>query len=506
MDTTNQKTALVFGVILIVAGALFLINQVFGFLQWSAMWPLVNIGIGILFFVGMLVGGKQYGPLAIPGSIFTGVGLILLVQNLIGAWATWSYAWGLVIASIGIGIYIYGAYSDRPGARESGLNLAKIGLILFLVFGMIFELLFQITGISFTGSSIFFPLALAAVGLFLLIYRSVRLIRTPEKVSRDGRDLFWPVMFIGVGLLWMLFNLDWLTSTQMLSLLSLWPVLLIVIGIEILTGRRYPWVGALLGIVVVAGMFFFAFYGGQYGWTSRLNWMNIPFVISGTNSTGSGQRVTGSGIVTSEDRPVTGFSRVKFTTLGEAEIVQGDTESLTIEAEENLLPYITSQVRGNELVIGTLPGVSLTPTKTIRYKLSVKDLSAIDVSGLGRVSLAGLNTDSLSITGSGAAGVDLENLQANSLDTNLSGAGTVTVTGIVDRLMVRISGAGGFKGGDLQCQTANVSIPGLGNATVWVIQNLDVSITGAGSVDYYGSPNVTKHISGLGRVNSLGEK
>jgi hypothetical protein len=404
-----------------------------------------------------------------------------------------------------VGIYIYGAWSDRPGARESGLNLAKVGLILFLVFGLIFELLFQVTGVSFTEGTLFFPIALAVVGLFLLIYRSVRLIRSPEKVTRDGRDLFWPVMFIGVGLLWTCFNLGWLSSSQMISLLSLWPVLLIVIGIEILTGRRYPWVGALLGVVVVAGMFFFAFNGSRYGWTSRLNWMRFPVTVSSISS-GISTRVTGSGVVTSEDRPVAGFNQVNFTGLGEAEIVQSDNESLTIEAEQNLLPYITSQVRGNELVIGVRPGVSLTPTEPIRYKLNLKDLSAIDVSGMGQVNMAGLKTGSLSITGSGAAGVDLGNLQADSLDVNLSGAGNMAVTGTADRLIVRISGAGGFKGGDLQSQNATINIPGLGNATVWAIQNLDVSITGAGSVNYYGSPDVTKHISGLGRINSLGEK
>ena len=57
------------GGILVGLGLLFLLAQLFNFSAWGLLWPLFVIGIGGLFFIGMLSGGKAAAPLAIPGSI-----------------------------------------------------------------------------------------------------------------------------------------------------------------------------------------------------------------------------------------------------------------------------------------------------------------------------------------------------------------------------------------------------------------------------------------------------
>ena len=95
------------------------------------------------------------------------------------------------------------------------------------------------------------------------------------------------------------------------------------------------------------------------------------------------ERVQGSGDMVSEPREVQGFDRVRFDAFGEMEIVQGEQEGLVIEAQPNLLTYITTEVRGDQLVIGIKPHISVTPLPTIRYQLSVKDLRDLEVSGAG---------------------------------------------------------------------------------------------------------------------------
>jgi hypothetical protein len=504
METTNQRTALVFGILLISVGALVLAGQIFDVFNWNASWPLINVAIGALFFVGMFMGGKSTAPLAIPGAVFTGVGLILFFQNLTGAWETWSYAWGLVVASVGAGLYIYGARSDQEGPKEAGRTVSTIGLILFLVFGMIFEVVFSVFGISAGNGTIFFPLALAAVGLYLFVSRAYRLATHPDGVKRDDRDLFWPVLFIGIGLLWTMVILGRLPMSELVGLLSLWPVLLIAIGVDLATGRRYPWVGAFLGMLVVAGMFFLSFYGNQIGWKARL-----PVYFSGislTNGQFITERVQGSGDMVSEPREVQGFDRVRFDAFGEMEIVQGEQEGLVIEAQPNLLTYITTEVRGDQLVIGIKPHISVTPLPTIRYQLSVKDLRDLEVSGAGLVRMGGLNTERLTINSSGAAGISISGLQASALDANLSGTGRITVGGGVDTLQVNVSGAGGFDGAELSSKDANIELTGIGGATVWVTDSLDALVSGVGSIQYYGNPSITKQVSGIGNVKSRGDK
>lgn len=71
-----------------------------------------------------------------------------------------------------------------------------------------------------------------------------------EKEPRP-RSLFWPILLVGVGIIWLLSNLGIIQTVSIGSVLKLWPLLLIVLGIEILFSRRYPWVGAVVGLVAI---------------------------------------------------------------------------------------------------------------------------------------------------------------------------------------------------------------------------------------------------------------
>lgn len=504
METNNKRSALVFGALLITIGALLLAGQLFDFLNWGSFWPLINVGIGLLFFVGMFLGGKATGPLAIPGAIFITVGLVLFFQNFTGAWETWSYAWGLIVAAVGIGLYIYGVWSDQPGSKEAGWAVIRTGLTLFLVFGLIFELVFSIFHISSRPVTLFFPLALVLVGILLFVLRVFRMATASNKLSHDDRDLFWPVIFIGVGLIWVLVFIGRVPSSQALGLLNLWPALLIVIGLDLLTGRRYPWVGALLGVLVVVGLFFALFRADSLGLTNRLPFGSL--IKSADQYPGETVTVNGSGILATENRPVSGFDRLRLTGIGEVEITQGASESMEIETDDNILPYITSEVRGSELVIGLKPGTRLGSVQQLRFRVMVKDLEKIIIAGAGKVSVANLTTDRLEVESPGAGGLKINGLEVDRLFVDLSGAGSIETSGTVQALDVKITGAGSYQGADLRSQDANVSITGLGSATLWVTDNLDVDISGAGSVNYYGDPKVDRVIKGLGSLNNLGQK
>src|SRR5262245_28969601 len=93
---------------------------------------------------------------------------------------------------------------------------------------------------------------------------------------------------------------------------------------------------------------------------------------------GLGGVVNGSGQVRTESRTVQNFKAVELSGIGTLVITQGNTEALTIEAEDNILPVLTSDVRAGQLTLGTRNNTHIRPTKPIRYTLTVKDLNAID--------------------------------------------------------------------------------------------------------------------------------
>ena len=257
------------------------------------------------------------------------------------------------------------------------------------------------------------------------------------------------------------------------------------------------------------------------------------------------QTVTGSGVVTTEERTVSGFDAVALQSIGNVQISHGDTESITIKADENLLPYITTEVEDGTLEISTKPGYNINPSQTIVYEVTVKSLSAVTLSGFGNINADSLEGASMSarLTGSGDIRIDevlgdaftldltgfgdveLAKLEAPAADINLTGSGDIvvpalttedlklvisgfgdaTISGVATKLNVSLTGSGSYIGGDLQSETAALTISGFGDATAWVTETINITITGSGNVDYYGSPTVSTTLTGFGSVESLGE-
>jgi hypothetical protein len=88
-----------------------------------------------------------------------------------------------------------------------------------------------------------------------------------EKKGFRYRSLFWPVVLISVGVFWLLGNLGILPEHSLWTLVRLWPIALIVIGLDIMVGRRSPVIGGLIGLGAVALVLILVFAGPSLGLT-----------------------------------------------------------------------------------------------------------------------------------------------------------------------------------------------------------------------------------------------
>ncbi len=131
---------------------------------------------------------------------------------------------------------------------------------------------------------------------------------------------------------------------------------------------------------------------------------------------------TGSGPLRTEQRNVSGFSTVQLTTPGDVQIQQTGTESLTVEAQHNLLPRLTRDVADGTLRLSTLDGANIVATQPITYRLSVKNLAGLQSSGSGNQVAHKITT--------------------NSLIVDISGSGDITIDGVTDTQNVTISAPG----------------------------------------------------------------
>ena len=215
--------------------------------------------------------------------------------------------------------------------------------------------------------------------------------------------------------------------------------------------------------------------------------------------------IKGSGKIVSETRSVSHFERVALSGSGQLSIVQGDREGLTIEADDNLLPLIKSEDADGLLKIGPEPG-NFKPTRPIRYRLQLKNLKELHLSGSLDAEAPSLNTEQLLLSISGSGNVKVPKLETGNLEVRVSGSGDIEVAGRADQQTVLISGSGDYRAGACRGQKVVVHVSGSGDATVWATQALDAQVSGSGDIKYYGAPRLSSHVSGSGSICSLGGK
>jgi len=216
-----------------------------------------------------------------------------------------------------------------------------------------------------------------------------------------------------------------------------------------------------------------------------------------------------AGPTVTEERDVNGVESVSMSGIGRLEIEQGPSESLEVEGPERIVEALKTRMEGSELRIeydaGFLSGLWGTGREPV-IRLTVEDLSRVDLSGAGSIEVDSLTTDSFELEVSGAGNAAIDDLQATRLKCTLSGAGNFEVSGQVFEQNVDLSGAGSFQAADLRSSRADIEVSGAGSAKLWVTQELDLRLSGAGDIEYWGNPRVNQDVSGAGSIESLGSK
>lgn len=318
-----------------------------------------------------------------------------------------------------------------------------------------------------------------------------------------SRSIFGPLVLIALGGLWLLSNFNLIAPANLWALFRFWPVLLIALGCDLLLRARWPWASNVIAFLTVTLAVLTVLFAPQLGLVGPTtgNWFSgLPWAWG--SEPGSGQVVT-------KEYEVSDFDTVAFSAWGDLTIQQGETESLSIEAEDNVLAQLRVEVREGTLTIGFVEEngwMRVRPTRPIRLALTVKQLAGLTLAGAGSGVVQDLQTEELQATVSGTGSLSFLGLSANKFSCRLSGAGSLQAVGQATEVDVRVSGVGSYTGGDLQAETVNVNISSTGSAVVWATKLLDARISGLGSVDYYGQPEVTEQISGLGDIRPLGDK
>jgi len=190
--------------------------------------------------------------------------------------------------------------------------------------------------------------------------------------------------------------------------------------------------------------------------------------------------ITGSGRILSQERIVDAFRGVQIKGFGKVHISQGSSQSLRVDADDNVIDQVRTSVEAGMLLVDMEKKVSYANV-TIEIYVTVPDLERLEITGAGDIT-----TESP--------------IRVETLVCDIEGAGTIRLSGWADRLEARISGSGKICCFDFVARSCKAVISGMGSCEVNVTESLDAVITGMGDIIYDGNPEVTQRVTGMGSV------
>lgn len=198
-------------------------------------------------------------------------------------------------------------------------------------------------------------------------------------------------------------------------------------------------------------------------------------------------QVEGNGNVVKEDRDVPSFTGLDVEDGIDVILSQDNSHHVTVEADENLLEILKTEVSGGVLKIYLEKNVW--NRKTLKAYVTVKELSSISVSGGGDVVAEQvINANELEIDLSGGGDLDIRT-RGESLKMEISGGGDAEMEVDARTMKYNLSG-----GGDLELnfegKTLAGSISGGGDAEIALSNKLDLmklDISGGGDLELSGS-------------------
>jgi hypothetical protein len=190
--------------------------------------------------------------------------------------------------------------------------------------------------------------------------------------------------------------------------------------------------------------------------------------------------IAGSGHRKSEKRELKPFNSINTSGAYDVNVTCQKPASFEIEADDNILPLIKTEVRDGILFVSN--DQEYHTSKSTMLRITLPELNSVSNAGAGDVKIADANSSDLKIASTGAASIDAAG-KAQSVTISSTGAGNVNTS-------------------KLTAEKAKVDISGAANVDVYASDQLDVTVSGVGSVTYSGNPKVVnKNITGIGSVN-----
>jgi hypothetical protein len=210
--------------------------------------------------------------------------------------------------------------------------------------------------------------------------------------------------------------------------------------------------------------------------------------------------VHGHGKVTTKERNLDSFTGIKVSSGIDVYLKQGNNESVTVEADENLHEYILTEVRGG--VLNVYSEYNIREAERKRVYVTMKEINSVKTTSAGDVfGESTINSERIELSASSAGDIKIE-VHAKKINVDISSSGNITLMGETDMLRADLSSAGDLNAYDMKAREADVSVSSAGDADVYVTDRITARASSAGDINYKGDPKyVDSHSSSAGGIH-----
>jgi hypothetical protein len=210
--------------------------------------------------------------------------------------------------------------------------------------------------------------------------------------------------------------------------------------------------------------------------------------------------VTGDHNVVKKEREAGKFTGISANSGIDVYLKQTGSESIVVEADENLHEYIKTEIRDG--VLHVYSDANIRNAEMKRVYVTMKDIGSVKTTSAGDIiGESPINATTLELSSSSAGDIKLE-VHATEIEADLSSSGDMTLSGDAGKLTADLSSAGDLNAFNLEVKQADVSVSSAGNADINVTEDLKARASSAGEINYRGNPStVDAHTSSAGGIH-----
>jgi hypothetical protein len=229
--------------------------------------------------------------------------------------------------------------------------------------------------------------------------------------------------------------------------------------------------------------------------------LTLTFAINAQDWWGNNKKVKGNGNLITVTRTTSDYDGISAGGSFDVVLVKGKEGKITIEGEENIIPFIETEVVGNTLKIKYKKNTNIRTTKRMTVTVTFMDIESVGLGGSGNItSNAIIKSNDLKISLGGSGNISLK-VDAANLNASIGGSGNINLQGNTNELNCAIAGSGSVKAYQLETDELSASVAGSGSIKITVKSKINAKLVGSGSVYYKGNPkNVKSKSVGSGSI------